>query len=246
MGDSSAAVGRRSARLTQTERDAAFSDDAGVVSAARARIIESGSVEAFYDCVRRARNLGRQGDLEFWLVEIVTGRGHTRTIATGILEFVEEVLEPGQRWTEALLYLRYIEPAVGGSLRERLQSMIERVEGAREWLSEIETTEGWRKGANNPLRLDDKQHTYDAVRAHAASQSNESLTWIESSQPENFLPNMAGFFIGLMKALTKSEIDAEVAARAWRDNWVSKFPEIRPKPLPPTTGLPEGRQSMRW
>lgn len=216
--------------VSPSQLDRAFSETESTRDSGRQEIIDSGSVDDFWECVDYARKHGRTDDLEFWLIEIATSGLDAEVLASGLIALAKEILEPQGRVYEALIYLRYIAPALFGDQHAQVLEFIERFDTQLSEETRVESTEGWRD-YDLTGRLEtghDQQHYYDRFLAYFHATNNDERKQLMETFRSNFLPNIIGFFQGLMGSIGKYGVKSETVVKAFDDFWKAAYPDIKP------------------
>jgi hypothetical protein len=208
----------------------AFSVDPDTVEAARDEIIETNDVEAFYECITKAREANDIVNLEFWLVEVATSRKSVETIAGSLIELTKEVLIPQSRNNEAMVYLKYIQSSVFSDLHKEVSQLIVQLESQISNDQTVAYSDNWRNyDLSKRLEIGhDQQHYYDRFIAYFHETNDEKMSERIEEFKVDYLPRIMGYFIGLSESLEKFGVKRDTAVKAYMDFLKLDYPDFRP------------------
>jgi hypothetical protein len=218
--------------------EAAFSSDEGVRDAAREKIIEIATIDAFYECVDAARVRGDAKNLEFWFLELITCRGDAETIGKAIYELAIEVHEPQGRFHEGLVYLRYIQKSVYEDLYENITAAIARFEELIVKADKFSQSGGWETyDITKPIETGkSQQHYFDRFLCYFMATKEQSMDPIINDMRTDYLPRIVGFFIGIKSSIVSYGVEGDTVVGAFSEFIKIAYPDFVPGAVKMSSG----------
>ena len=218
------------ANLDQGALAKVFHSDPEVRAEGRALVVSGASIEDFYQCADFAKGINDEDSLEFWLVEVVTSRAQSATIAAAIFRLAEEVLQPQGRFFEGSVYLKYIARAVTGDTEAKALVLLERFENQARIGTEIVQSQAWRDfDISQSMALgQSQQYYYDRFMAYFSAVHDQTMVPLFEELQFDYLPNIFGYFIGLTSSLKEKGVKSETAIQAFSDYQNMFFSDFKP------------------
>jgi len=108
--------------------------------------------------------------------------------------------------------------------------LIERLDARLAEEATVQSTEGWRD-YDLTARLEtghDQQHYYDRFLAYFHATNNDERRELMEQFRSNFLPNIIGFFQGMMGSIGQYGVESETVVKAFDDFWKAAYPDVKP------------------